>query len=97
MGSSREQAKNAVDRATAAGGSLTTIAKSVSRINDMSTQIASAAEEQSAVSEEINRNIVRLNDMTERNSEAADETSVASHELASISTDLQAVVGQFKV
>ena len=41
----------------------------------MSTQIAAAAEEQSAVSEEINRNIVHINDMTNQTASGAEQTA----------------------
>ena len=51
------------EQAAKAGDSQDTIAAAVARINDMSVQIASSAEQQSAVSEEINRNIVHVNEM----------------------------------
>ncbi|MCO6412675.1 MAG: methyl-accepting chemotaxis protein [Thiogranum sp.] len=97
MQRSREQARSAVDSAAAAGNSLASITGAVARINDMSTQIASAAEEQSAVSEEINRNIVRINDMTEESAEAAAQTAKASEDLARIAAELGNLVGQFRV
>lgn len=97
MQRSREQARSAVDSAAAAGHSLASITDAVARINDMSTQIASAAEEQSAVSEEINRNIVRINDMTEESAEAAGQTASASQDLARIAVELGNVVRQFTV
>ena len=48
----------------ASGETLSMIATSVGEINQMSAQIASAAEEQSTVSEEVSRNIVKINDMS---------------------------------
>ena len=96
MESSRGQARSAVDSATRAGGSLSSIANAVARINDMSTQIASAAEEQSSVSEEINRNIVRISDMTEESAEGANQTANASHDLARIAADLESLLGEFR-
>jgi len=63
MEESRTQAHAAVEYASQSGSALSTIAEAVTRINDMSIQIASAAEEQGVVSEEINKNIVYINDM----------------------------------
>ncbi len=95
MGQSREQARVAVDRATESGAALTSISDGVSRISDMSVQIASAAEEQSSVSEEINRNVVVISEMSTQVASGADETSSASAELARMAAELQAAVDQY--
>ncbi len=97
MARSLEQTKLAVDYASQSGEALQTIAQAVNEINEMSTQIASAAEEQSSVSEEINRNIVSINDMSNQTAEGASQTSIASEELARMASDLQGLVAQFKV
>ncbi|MBN1006099.1 methyl-accepting chemotaxis protein [Amphritea pacifica] len=93
---SYEQTNIAVKQVTKAGESLIAISASVSRINDMSTQIASSAEEQSAVSEEINRNIVAIRDMSVHTAKGAEQTSIASNELSRMAIDLQSTLGQFK-
>lgn len=97
MSQSREQARASVDQATLAGESLSTIAESVARIEDMSTQIASAAEEQGVVSEEVNRNIIRISDMAGHAAEDAQHTATASRELESLAGELSNIVTQFKV
>ncbi len=97
MEKSREQARTVVEHATESGTALSIIATAVTKINDMSTQIASAAEEQSSVSEEINRNIVKINDMANDTADGAEQTSVASQDLARMATELQGVVSQFNV
>ncbi|HEB56551.1 MAG TPA: methyl-accepting chemotaxis protein, partial [Gammaproteobacteria bacterium] len=97
MSRSLEQTKLAVDYASQSGSALQTIAQAVNEINQMSAQIASAAEEQSSVSEEINSNIVSINDMSNQTAEGAAQTSTASAELARMSSDLQGLVAQFKV
>ncbi len=97
MEKSREQARTVVTHATESGAALSTIATAVTKINDMSTQIASAAEEQSAVSEEINRNIVKINDMANDTANGAEQTSEASQDLARMATELQGIVSQFNV
>ena len=97
MSQSRAQTQSASEQASAAGASLAAIANTVGRINDMSTQIASAAEEQSAVSEEINRNIVRINDMSGQTAIGAEQTAAANQGLVRLAEELQGLVGQFKV
>ena len=97
MSQSREQARAVVEQAALAGASLTTIADSVLQINDMSSQIATAAEQQNAVAEEMNRNIIRISDMTTQNAAGAKQTSQTGHELAHMASDLQGLVGQFQV
>ncbi len=97
MEQSQQQAHSAVEYATKAGDSLSTIAGVVESINDMSTQIASAAEEQSVVAEEINRNIVSIHDMAEQTATGTENTAAASGEVAQLATQLQDLVGQFRV
>ncbi len=95
MEQSREKARSVVSNAAESGHALSTIAEAVAKIDDMSTQIASASEEQSAVSEEINRNIVKINEMATETASGAEQTSVASQDLARMATELQGIVSQF--
>ena len=97
MNQSREATHAVVEQASSAGNSLASISAAVAQINDMSTQIASAAEEQSATSEEINRNITSISDMANETVTGAQQTSTASSELARLANDLQGMVAQFKV
>ncbi len=97
MDQSREEAKSAVEFATQTGTALATITQAVEKINEMSSQIASAAEEQGSVAEEINRNIVRINDMSNQTADGANETATASRNLAQMATELQGLVAQFTV
>ena len=97
MGQSREKTQQAVKQALETGQSLSTITAAIERINDMSTQIASAAEEQSAVTGEISRNIVQISEMTEQTAVGAQQTSEASVELSRLANGLQALVARFKI
>jgi methyl-accepting chemotaxis protein len=63
----------------------------------MNTQIATAAEEQSSVAEEINRNIISVSDLGNQTAAGANQTSISSEELSRLATDLQSLVSQFKV
>ncbi len=97
MSQSIEQSHSVVEYATRSGMALKTISEAVRRINKMSSQIASAAEEQRAVSEEINRNVVRLNDMAGETASGAEKIATASRDLSRMASDLQGLVAQFKV
>ncbi|VAW65023.1 Methyl-accepting chemotaxis sensor/transducer protein, partial [hydrothermal vent metagenome] len=97
MSKGKEQAVISVGHAQKAGESLKGITQAVSSISDMNTQIATAAEEQTAVAEEINRNIVNISQLGEQTVSGAQQTSTASEELARLSSDLQMMLGQFKV
>lgn len=76
---------------------LGAIAGEVSTISDMNTQIATAAEEQSAVAEEINRNVVNISQLADQTSEGAKQTSQVSEELVKLAEQLQAAVNRFRV
>ncbi|PLX59548.1 methyl-accepting chemotaxis protein [Sedimenticola selenatireducens] len=86
-----------VDKARAAADSLNKIVQSVATISDMNTQIASAAEEQSAVAREIDRSIVQISQLAEQATGSTDKVATASQALARLGEDLQIQVSQFKV
>ena len=86
-----------VDKAHAAAESLGKIVQSVSTISDMNTQIASAAEEQSAVAQEIDRSIVQISQLAEEATTGSDQVATASQELSRLGEGLQGQVSQFKV
>ncbi|MEX2334905.1 MAG: methyl-accepting chemotaxis protein, partial [Pseudohongiella sp.] len=92
----KDQAATSVDHASRAGQSLQNITRAVSVIKDMSNQIASASEEQSAVSLEINRNINNISDVANETATGSREISTGASELARLAAELQTLVGHFK-
>jgi methyl-accepting chemotaxis protein len=92
----REQAATSVDHAARAGQSLQTITRAVSVIKDMSNQIASASEEQSAVTVEINRNINNISEVANETASGSREISKGATELARLASELNTLVAQFK-
>ncbi|MGN5594606.1 methyl-accepting chemotaxis protein [Stutzerimonas nitrititolerans] len=92
----RAQVDSSVLQAQQAGSSLTSITSAVASISDMNVQIASAAEQQSAVSDEISQNVVNINQVADRVTESASQTAQASSQLAHLAAGLQSLVGQFK-
>lgn len=75
MKESKGSAVEAVQRASQANQSLQRIRDAIQRITDMNMQIASAAEEQSLVAEEINNNTVNIKDLS---TQVADEAANAN-------------------
>ncbi|MBI5040553.1 MAG: methyl-accepting chemotaxis protein [Gammaproteobacteria bacterium] len=97
MHAGRSQAEASVTQASQAGRSLDSIRAAVSTIHDMSTQIASASEEQGAVAEEINRNIVNISQVVVQTADDAAQTSSAGEKLGGLAEQLQTVVARFKL
>ncbi|MGS0681991.1 methyl-accepting chemotaxis protein [Shewanella sp. 125m-7] len=77
--------------------SLTDILNLIAHISDMNTQLASATEEQSIVTEEINRNICAITELTEVSVKANESNHNAAVSLQHISQDCARTLGQFKV
>lgn len=97
MSKSQQQAQISADQTRSAGKAFAAIVKDVVQINDMNVQIASAAEEQSAVSEEINQNVTVISEIAEHSAKGATQTAQSSSALANLAVDLQASAAQFTV
>jgi len=97
MDNSRGLTDSSVELTRRAGNALGNITRTVSAIQAMNQQIATAAEQQSAVAEEINRSVLNVRDVSEQTSAASEETAASSAELARLGIYLQTLVGRFKV
>lgn len=97
MESSQKSCIRSVDSSRAISESLGAVTSAVTSINDMSTQIATAATEQSSVSEEINRNVLAIQDIVNELMHSSESTSGVSQQLAGEGDKLGLLVGQFKV
>jgi methyl-accepting chemotaxis protein len=97
MGNSYRQAQGSVEQVGQAVTALRQIGDAVTVISDMNLQIASAAEEQSAVAEEINNNVATIRDVTESLSEQANESARVSQALNSLANQQQGLMDQFRV
>lgn len=96
MDNSRTMAHLTLEHAQQAGDELAAIMRTVSEIQAMNIQIATAAEEQSAVAEEINASVVNVNNIADQSAAAVEETSASSAELARLGQSLQSLVARFK-
>lgn len=97
MESGRSKAQTSVEHADSVRQSLNKIIASVATINQMNIQIATASEEQSAVSEEINKNIITINETVNETAGVSSETTEMSNSLAGLSSNMKEVIAQFKI
>ncbi|WP_339080720.1 PAS domain-containing methyl-accepting chemotaxis protein [Pseudomonas sp. TMP9] len=95
MQNSSAQARQSVLQASEAAQALQGIGQRVNEITDTSVQIAAAVEQQSAVSEEINRNLTRIREASELNVVAGLQSQAAASQVAGLSADLSQLAEQF--
>lgn len=77
--------------------SLHTVTSSVSEINDLNTLMATSAEEQSQVTDEVSKNLEVIQTLIGQLNNDAAESELLSQRLDSTSSDLAKVVGKFKI
>ncbi|UAW99211.1 methyl-accepting chemotaxis protein [Halopseudomonas nanhaiensis] len=97
MEQSRARTEQSVEQAEEADAALTSITQAVSIITDMNTQIASAAEQQSAVAEDINRNVTTIDSVAKSVASGAREASDASAALTKLAEHQRRLINQFRV
>ncbi|NWB97903.1 methyl-accepting chemotaxis protein [Pseudomonas gingeri] len=97
MEDSQTKTDESVQHAAKAAQALESITQAVSVINDMNTQIASAAEEQSAVADDINRNVINIGQVANEVAGGADESSAASAQLTKLAEQQRRLINQFRV
>ncbi|MDX5297555.1 MAG: methyl-accepting chemotaxis protein [Gammaproteobacteria bacterium] len=97
MEQSRDQTRVSVDHAEQLTRHLQELGESVGTSLDINTQIATAAEEQVAVTEEISRNVTRISQLAEETAGEAMTAQEASSSVADLATRMRTLTGQFKV
>lgn len=93
----QQQSDELQAQAREAGNAMAAILQLIAHISDMNIQLASATEEQSLVTEEINRNICNITELTEVSVSANESNHLAAQSLQATSQDLTHTLGQFKV
>ncbi|MDP2246075.1 MAG: methyl-accepting chemotaxis protein [Pseudomonas sp.] len=86
-----------VEDANQTEGALAGIAEAVTLIFEMNQQIAAAAEQQTAVAEEISRSVTSIRDIADQSSVAMDETADSTNRLAQLGRELQGMAGHFRL
>ncbi len=97
MSTSHQMADTTVSESGKVQVALENILAAVGMIVDQNQQIATAAEEQTAVAQDIDQNIVEISQAGERTAEGASHTEQASRELSGLVARLKQLIGAFRV
>lgn len=97
MNQGREQAKKSVEKAASASAALDTITAMISKMDEMSASISSAANEQSSAAEDINRGIVNISQVADTTAAGGQNVLTAIDSLSALSGELQNAANKFKV
>ncbi|MFT6902351.1 MAG: methyl-accepting chemotaxis protein [Colwellia sp.] len=97
MNTGKKQATNCVEQSIQAEQALDTITHAVHEAFDRSSQIATAAEEQSVVAHEISENLESIVTIAEQTTAGSKQTAEASSEVARLAEELQQSVQEFKL
>lgn len=97
MKAGKDRAQDCLTSADQTSSSLSAINEGVESIVGMNTQIASAAVQQHAVSEDINRNVTEIRNSTFVLMEGIEDNAVTADELSLLAGELRTVVGRFKL
>jgi aerotaxis receptor len=95
MQAGQQRATASVELSRRVGQSFQEISTAIDQITGMNAQVATASEEQTAVSEEINRNLVAITNVADETLRSADETARASQGLHRLVDNLQSMLQQF--
>ena len=97
MQSSKAKSNTTVEKGQQTSEVLLSVITAINTVLDMNTQIGTAAQEQSAVTQEVSGNITNIQTISEKTALGADIANKASQEVANLSSELQKLVSQFKV
>jgi methyl-accepting chemotaxis protein len=89
--SGQQRSEEGVTQVTEAGATLQLITNAVEAIRDMNRQIATAAEEQTSVAEDISRNLTEITAIATANQENVQRTESAGQNLKTLSGQLNEV------
>lgn len=97
IGSGTTIAKNTVESSAAVAVVLTEIGEDITQVSDMSMQIASATEQQSATVDLINKNVNNINHSFAQTAESSHQVEHSSSELKSVADNMHKLINTFKV
>ena len=97
MKTGREEAEITLQKAGEAGSSLVNITRAIESISAMNTQIATSAQEQSSVANDVNQNISSISVLADQSAEGVTNSQNVSGKLSTLSNHLHSLVSQFKV
>jgi methyl-accepting chemotaxis protein len=86
-----------VNSAREAGEALQKIIKSAENVQDIITQIATAATEQASATEQVKTNMEQIADLVKKSSDGAQNSAQACNDLSGLSSDLIDLISRFKL
>lgn len=89
--------ESSVKDATEAANNFDEIAGSMSQINDMATQIATAAEEQTVVTEDINKNTTYIREVSDLFLDGARKSAEEAEDLRKLALEIATNLGRYRV
>jgi len=92
-----KEVEKGMDSSRRSGDALQQILEGINEVTIQVHQIATAAEEQTAVTGEISTNIHQITDVVQQTANGAHETANAASMLSRLSHDLEGLVGRFKL
>jgi aerotaxis receptor len=95
MQQGQTRAQTSVEISRQVGSAFGEISDAIGRITQMNTQVATASEEQNAVTGEIHRNLVHISSVASDTLSHAEQTAQTSARLNRLVGDLQSVLRQF--
>jgi len=95
--SSQAATQDVAEQARSAQERFSSFMTAMTHLNELNMLIATASEQQSATTEEINQNIVAIREVSEGTAEGAQQAAEQTHQLQDVAQDLDQAVQQFKV
>ena len=97
MTNSNQRAESTLLMANDAGSAFREITSLIGQISDQNVTVASAAEEQSSVAREVDKNLTHVLDLSAQTEEGANQTNASSLDLARLAEQLNNLVLKFKI
>ena len=97
MQSGTQQVEKGVEVTAKAGASLKQIIGQAEHVGEMVTQIATAANEQSSATEQVNNNMDQISKLVTESAEGAQQSAKACEQLSGQALELQNLVSRFKL
>ncbi|MEJ2061775.1 MAG: methyl-accepting chemotaxis protein [Reinekea sp.] len=93
----RSMAEHSIEQANQANESLLAISESINQITEMTDQIATAAQQQSQVANDISMNVNRVKEICDTNAQGATETNHAGRQMLDLSVAMNNSASHFSV
>lgn len=97
MSNTQTSCDRTTEQTTLVANNLDEIGKMVRLINDLNTQVATATQEQSAVTIEVAKNMSSIREIVEQLAQNSNESEAEAYSLSSANQQLTALLSQFKL